>query len=62
MNAIINKFLLTEDKFKPKIHLRQVISNSASGSFTKHKERIQKFINTSDTRFIYKDDLDKACF
>ena len=34
----------------------------ACGPFTKHRERIQKFMNTGDTRFIYKNDLHKACF
>ena len=63
MNAIINKFLLTRDKFMPEMHLRQTgFTCSACGPFTKHKERINKFMNTGDTRFIYRNDLDKACF
>ena len=63
MNAIINRFLLTGDKFMPEMHLRQPgFTYSASGPFTKHKERINKFMNTGDTRFIYRNDLDKACF
>ena len=28
----------------------------------KNKERIQKFMQTGDTNYIYKNDLDKACF
>ena len=32
------------------------------GSFTKNKERIQKFKQTGDSRYIYKNELDKACF
>ena len=35
---------------------------SACGSFTKNKERIQKFKETGDTSYIYKNELDKACF
>ena len=35
---------------------------SACGSFTKHKERIKKFKQTGDTRYIYRNELDKACF
>ena len=35
---------------------------SASGPFTKNKERIQKFKETGDTSYIYKNELDKACF
>ena len=63
MNAIVNKFLLKGDKFTPEMHLRQPgFTYSACGPFTKHRERIQKFMNTGDTRFIYKNDPDKACF
>ena len=35
---------------------------SACGSFTKNKERIQKFKEMGDTSYIYKNELDKACF
>ena len=35
---------------------------SACCPFTKHKERIKKFNQTGDTLYIYKNDLDKACF
>ena len=60
MNEIVNKFLLAIDKFMP---LKQpVFTYSACGPFTKHKERIQKFMQTSDTNYIYRNDLDKACF
>ena len=63
MNKIINKFLLTGDKFMPEMHLRQPgFTYSACGPFTKHKERIEKFNQTGDTHYIYKNDLDKACF
>ena len=63
MNKIINKFLLTGDKFMPEMHLRQHgFTYSAGGSFTKHKERIKKIDQAGDTRYIYKNDLDKACF
>ena len=63
MNKIINKFLLKGDKFMPEMHLKQPgFTYSASGPFTKHKERIRKFNQTGDTRYIYRNDLDKACF
>ena len=63
MNDIINKFLLAGDKFKPEMHLRQPgFTYSACGPFTKNKERIQKFKQTGDSRYIYKNGLDKACF
>ena len=61
MNNIINKFLLAGDKFMPEMHLRQFVY-SACGPFTRHKERIEKFKQTGDTRHIYRNDLDKACF
>ena len=35
---------------------------SACGSFTKNKERIEKFKETGNTNYIYKNDLDKFCF
>ena len=35
---------------------------SACGPFTKNKERIEKFMQTGNTDFIYKNELDKACF
>ena len=63
MNEIVNKSLLAEDKLIPEMHLRQPESTySACGPFTKNKERIQKFRETGDTSYIYKNELDKACF
>ena len=32
------------------------------GQITKNKERIQKFKETGNTKYIYKNELDKACF
>ena len=63
MNNIINKFLLTGDKFMPEMHLRQPgFTYSACGPFTKNKERIEKFMKTENKDFIYRNELDKACF
>ena len=63
MNNTVNKFLLAGDKFMPEMHLRQPgFTYSACGPFTKHKERIKKFEQTGDTRYIYRNELDKACF
>ena len=63
MNEIVNKVLLAGDKFMLKMHLRQPgFTYSACGSFTKNKERIQRFKETGDTSYIYKNELDKACF
>ena len=45
------------------MHLRQPqFIYSACGPFTKHKQRIQKFKETGDINYIYKNELDKACF
>ena len=63
MNNVINKFLLAGDKFVPEMHLRQPqFVYSACGPFTIHKERITKFKQTGDTRYIYRNEFDKACF
>ena len=74
MNEIVNNFLFAGDKFMPEIHLTgdKFMSEihlkqprfiySACGPFTKNKERIQKFEETGDTNYIYKNEFDKACF
>ena len=63
MNNIINKFLLAGDKFMPEMHLRQPrFVYRACGPFTRHKERVKEFKRTGDTRYIYRIELDKACF
>ena len=63
MNEIVNKFLLVVDKFMPEVHFKQPgFTYSACGPFTKNKERIEKFMQTGNTNFIYKNQLDKACF
>ena len=43
MNKIINKFLLTGDKFIPELHLKEPgFTYSVCGPFTKPHERIRK--------------------
>ena len=45
----------------PEIYLRQPqFTNSACGSSTKNKERIQKLKETGHSRHIYRNELDKA--
>ena len=47
----------------PEMHLRQPgFTYSACGPFPKNKERIQKFKQTGDSRYICRNELDKACF
>ena len=63
MNEIVHRFLLAGDKFMPEMHLRQPgFTYSPCGPFRKNKERIQKFEETGDSRYIYQNELDKACF
>ena len=63
MNNVINNFFLAGDKFMPEMHLRQPrFVYSACGPFTRHKKRIKEFKRTGDTRYIYRNELDKACF
>ena len=55
--------LLVGDKFMPKMHLKQPgLTYSVCGPFTKNKEKIEKFMQTGNTNFIHKNELDKACF
>ena len=50
MNEIVNKFLLAGNKFMPEMHLRQAgFTYIACGTFTKNKERIQKFNEAGDS-------------
>ena len=47
----------------PEIHLKQPgFPYSACGPFTKNNKRIEKFMETGNTDFIYKNELDRACF
>ena len=63
MNEIVNKSLLAGDKFMLEMHLRQSgFTYTACGPLTQNKERIQEFKETEDTGYIYKNELDKACF
>ena len=63
MNRIVNKVLLAEDRYMPEMHLKQPgFTYSACWSFTKNKGRIHKFRGTGDTSYIYKKELNKACF
>ena len=47
----------------PEMHLKQPgFTYSACIPFTKNEERIEKFMQTRNTNFIYKNELDKASF
>ena len=63
MNEIVKKFLLVGDKFMPEMYLKQsCFTYSACDPFTKNKKRIEKFMQTGNADFIYKNELDKPCF
>ena len=63
MKEIVNKFLLAGDKFMSEMHLKQSgFTYNACEPFTKKKEKIQNFKETGDSKYIYKNELDKACF
>ena len=63
MNEIVNKYLLAEYACMSEMHLKQPgFTYSACSPFTKNKERIEKFMQTGNIDFIYRNDLDKACF
>ena len=66
MNKVINKFLLTGDKFMSELQLKQPgFTYSAYGQFAKQFEisqRIQKFRETGNLEYLYRNKLDKVCF
>ena len=63
MNEIVSKLLLTGDAFMREMHLKQSgFTYSACGPFTKNTEGIEKFMQTGNTFFIYRNELDKAYF
>ena len=61
---IINIFLLIGDKYMPEMHLcdLKVGKYSACGPFTRHKQRINDFMNDGKLIHILKNKLDAACF
>ena len=63
MSNITYKFLLVGDNFMPEMHLKQSgFTYHACGRFIKNKERIQKWRTTRNSRYIYRNKLDKVCF
>ena len=63
MNEIVNNFLLAGDKFMPEMHLKQTgLIYSSCGPFAKTRERIERLMQTGNTDFIYKYELDKLVF
>ena len=47
----------------PEIHLKQQgFTYSAGGPFTKHRRRIKTFREKYHLKYLYRNELDKACF
>ena len=61
MNEIVNKLLVAGDRFMLEMHLKQLgFTYSGCRLFIKKKERFEKFMQTGNTDFIYKNDIDRA--
>ena len=54
MNVIVYKFLLAGDKFMLDMHLKQPGFTYSACGHLKNKERIHKFNETGDARYIYR--------
>ena len=58
-NEIVNTFLLVGNKFMPEMYLKQPgFTYSACGPFTRNKKRIEKFMQTGNKDFIYRNELE----
>ena len=54
---------MTGDKFMPEMHLKQTgFTYSACGPFTKYCNRIQKFKEAGNLKYLYRNELGKTCF
>ena len=63
MNEILNNILFAREKFISEMHLKQpAFTYSACGPLTENKKRMKKFKETRNTKYIYRNELDKACF
>ena len=62
INSLAN-FLLAGDKFMPELHLHQSgLTCSPYGPSTKHCRRIENFAETSNLKYLFRNESDKACF
>ena len=62
-NEIVNRFLLVGDKFMQEMHLNCLVLLTVLVVHSqKAKKRIEKLMQTGNTDFIYRNELDKACF
>ena len=62
MNNIIDKLLLAGGTFITDVYLRQIgFTYNVCEPLTKNKIRIQKFKETGDSSYIYRNDLNNPC-
>ena len=61
MNETVNNFMLAGGKFMLEMHLRQP-GISIQCLWTIYRERICKFKETGDSKYICRNELDKMCF
>ena len=55
--------ILADDKLMPEMYLKQPgFTDSVCGPFTKNRERIQRFKEARGRKYIYKNELNNACF
>ena len=63
VNEIFEKISLDGDKVMPEMHLKKTrFTYSAFEPFTKSKERNKKIKELGDTKYIYRNQLEKSCF
>ena len=63
MNKIINKVLLTGDKFMPELDLKQPgFTYSPCGPFNNERQRTENFRETGNLKHFYRNELVKARF
>ena len=58
----LSKIPLLNVLFRMRIKMNKIINKFYYGPFTKNKERIEKFMQTGNADFVYKNELDKAYF
>ena len=63
MNKNIYKFLFTGDRFMLELHLNEPgFTYSSCRPLTEHREKVQRFRETDNLKYLYRNKLDKACF
>ena len=61
-NSIIDKFNILTNLCLNYIYSILLLKNTVHVEYVEHTQRMQDFLNTGKLSYIYKYDLDKACF